>query len=61
MTQPYPTTPNGPEPGFSPVHQPHTQPIHEPIPEAPIHPETPSFEPEVPTEPGSEPDPHRQR
>jgi hypothetical protein len=46
MTQPYPTDPNGPfQPGFSPVHEPHTQPIHKPIPDEPIHPEIPDQPP----------------
>jgi len=47
MTQPYPTSPNDPGLPLPPAtHEPHTQPIHAPVPEEPIHPEVPGV-PEV--------------
>jgi hypothetical protein len=55
MTQPYPTTPNDPGQPVPPAtHQPHTQPVHAPVPEEPIHPAIPEAPPEVPT-PGDPP------
>ncbi len=49
MTQPYPQTPNDPEQPLPPaVHEPKTQPIHQPIPDEPIHPELPRTPPPAP-------------
>ncbi len=51
MTQPYPSSPNDPGlPVPPPTHQPHTQPLHAPIPEVPIH-------PAIPDEPAHVPEP----
>lgn len=48
MTQPYPMTPNDPgQPQPPATHEPHTQPIHPPVPAEPIHPEVPDPSPET--------------
>lgn len=47
MTQPYPVSPNDPGQPLPPAtHEPHTQPIHPPVPEEPIHPGIPA-QPEI--------------
>jgi len=59
MTQPYPMTPNDPGQPLPPAtHEPHTQPIHQPVPEEPIHPEIPE---QPDTEPRREQPPLSQR
>lgn len=49
MTMPYPVSPNDPvQPQLPPIHEPHPQRIHEPLPPEPIHPDV-APEPASPT------------
>jgi hypothetical protein len=46
MTQPYPTSPNDPgQPQPPPIHHPHTQPLHSPVPDEPMHAPVPEVTP----------------
>jgi hypothetical protein len=58
MTLPYPASPNDPgETKLPAVHVPKPQPIHEPIPVEPVHPELPGPSvPPGPEEPPKAPD-----